>query len=353
MIGVRRLTLALALAAVACTGGPRRPRAPLVDVTPIDNGDDGGSRLRRELELEVLDSYDRLALDATSAAAAIDPAVGLTAIGVGPGELGASSAALARWPVTEVDDRPVTVVSRALELHLAVDGAVGWTYDQISLHLRVCGRTATIPLRAAQVYVRDSERWTLVSEHLAYAQPMGQWLDAATGPVGPPMLGAIERQPESDAALAALTDAFAVDGDRARTWDAAADAIAIWPDPLQTLRGGAVRTGPSLAASLDASAIVVEGARLAFGPGRRVAIAATSLLATVGRDAGPVDVRLRATAVLERGDDGAWRVRQAMVSAPITPAALVARTVGVIATVGGSQVFVRCAAGPATVAALP
>jgi hypothetical protein len=350
--------VALAAAAAGCASPARAPRAPLVDVTPADTGDDGGSRLLRELELEVLASYQRVSLDAASAAAAIDPQVGLTAIGVAPAELGAGGLA-SRWPIADVEGAPVEVVSRALELRLSADRTVGWAFDQISLRLPVCGRTATIPLRAAQIYARDSERWTLVSEHLAYAQPVGRWIEEATGPLGLAMPTVVEGHADARAAAAALAAALAPHADRAVTWDHGADALAVWPDPLQILRGGAVRTGPGLAASLDARELRLEGVRLALGPGRGEAIAATTLLATIDRaataqrPAGPVDVRLRVTAVLElAGDDdddgdrdaggGRWRVRMAMVSAAIPVPALVARTLGVIATSTGNRVTTRC-----------
>ena len=355
------VAVAAAVAAVGCTSAPRTPRTPLVDATPLDTGDDGGARLRRELELEVLAGYDRYTLDAASAAAAIDPSIGLTSIGVGPEEQGPSGAPLARWPVTVVDDgqrddlgrtdHPVEVVSRALELHLSDDRTVGWTFDQVSLHLRVCKRVATIPLRVAQVYVRDSERWTLVSEHVGYAQSMGRWLDEATGPTGAAPAGAVEDQPAAREAAEALAASFALDADRAARWDGAVDALAVWPDPLHVLRGGATRTGPSLAASVGATELALEGTRLALAPGGHVAIAATSVLARVDRADGPIAVRLRATAVLERG--AAWKVRMAMVSTPISLAALVRRTLGVVATtVNGNRVTASCA-GPGAVALAP
>lgn len=340
---MRAAGVAVVVAVVGCVSGRPSPPPTLVDPSGAEASDDGVGWLTRELELEVLASYDRLALDAAAAAAVIDPGVGLTAIGVGPDELGVGGALRARWPVSTVDGQPVTVVSRALELHLSADRTVGWTFDALSLHLPVCGRTATVPLRAAQIYVRDSERWTLVSEHLGYAQAMGRWLDAASGPTGPAMPRAVEQQPESAAALEALASAFAVDADRVATWDGGPGALAVWPDPLQVLRGGAVRTGPSLADALDASALGPEGTRLVLGPTRQVAIVATTLLARAERAAGPVDVRLRATAVVERGAGNLWRVRMAMVSAPITVAALVGRTVGETATaVTGSEVRARC-----------
>jgi hypothetical protein len=189
-----------------------------------------------------------------------------------------------------------------------------------------------------QVYARDSERWTLIAEHAAYAQPMGRWLDAAKGPDGARVATAVERQLESQAAQAALSTGLTPDGDR-DVWDPS--GMAVWPDPLHVLRGGAPRTGPTLAQSLGATAVTVEGLRLALGPTRSVAVASGTLLARLDRttitDEGPVpvDVRLRSTFVIERRGEQ-WRIRMALVSTPITVGALIGRTVGAAAALGGS-----------------
>lgn len=343
-----RVVVAALLVASACTGAGASRRAPLVDSVVSDSGDARG-RLLRELQEEVRASYQRSSLDATAAAASIDPSVGLAAIGVGPSDVVVGLAPDLRWPVATVGFRPIDVVSRALEVHLSDDENVGWSFDEATLELPVCGRTATIPIRIFQVYVRDNERWTLVAEHLAYAQSMGRWLDAAVGPDGTRMPEAVERQPEAAAARAAIAEAIAPEGDRAATWDDSPDALAVWPDALQVLRGSATRTGPSLAGSIDADSVEIEGLRLALGPGRVVAIASATLAARIQRGAGdPVDVRFRATFVVERtdgGDDRAdtWRVRAAMVSIPITAGALVGRTVGVTASApNGGNVQTTC-----------
>ncbi len=342
-----RVVIVVALAVAACTGGSGRPRTPLADSVITDTTDTRG-RLLRELQSEVRASYQRSSIDASAAAASIDPSVGLVAIGVGPSDLSVGLAPRIRWPVTAVGGRPIEIVSRALEVYVAADETVGWSYDEATLELPVCGRTATIPLRIFQVYVRDSDRWTLVAEHLAYAQPMGRWLDAAVGPDGMRMPEAIERQPESAAARAAIGEAIAPDGDRALTWDDSPDAIAVWPDAMQVLRGGATRTGPSLAVSLDASALGLDGLRLALGPSRGVAIASATLSARTqrGGTGDAIDLRFRATFVVERRGDGAaatWKVLAAMVSIPITAGALVGRTVGVTAgPPSGGNVTTTC-----------
>lgn len=342
---MRRLMAVVALAAAGCPASTPSRTTALIDPALSDR-DDASGRLARELEGEVLASYQRATLDPAAAAAVIDPSVGLVAIGVGPTDLAAGQAPVNRWPVASVGGAPVRVVSRALEVHVAADESLGWSYDEVTLELPVCGRTAAIPLRAFQVYARDADRWTLVAEHLAYAQSMGRWLDAAVRPDGSRLPEAIEREVGAQAARDALATAVAPDGDRAATWDASSAALAVWPDPLQVLRASATVAGPSLAASLDASALAVDGLRLALSGSRQAAVASATLAARVGRaDGQPVDVRLRATFVLEVGRGGAWRVRAAMVSVPITAGALVGRTVGSSATMTQD--------GAATVACTP
>lgn len=332
------VAVAAALALAACNGQKPAPRAPLVDSAPVNEGDTSG-RLVRELELEVLASYDREELDYVAAAAAVDPKVGLTVFGVGPDDVFVGTSPDDRWPVTEVAGERVQIVSRRLELFLSIDQTVGWAFDEISLRLQVCGRTSSIPLRVAQVYVRDSERWTLVAEHAAYAQPMGRWLDGARGPDGGKLTGEVENQPESKQAQETLAMLVSGEGDRAALWAGEVGVLAVWPDPLHVLRGGAARSGPTLARTLgDAGDVTLSvdanGLRLALGPGRNVAIANGTLLAKVKRlTAGKeetVDVRLRATYVLERIGE-AWKARFAMVSTPITTGALVGRSIGVVA----------------------
>ena len=349
----RGLIVALGLAA-ACNGNRAGPRAPLVDSAPSSEADPSG-RMRRELELEVMSSYDRPSLDAAAAAAVVDASVGLTVFGIGPDDVAIGRALDERWPVVEVlstrpgEDRAgelrgIDIVSHRLELFLSADSTVGWSFDEVSLRLPVCGRTASIPLRVAQVYVRDSERWTLVAEHVAYAQPMGRWLELAKGLDGDKVATAVERQLESEAAQAALRLGLAPDGDR-EVWDGGPGGVAVWPDPMQILRGGVARSGPSLAQGLGATAVTVEGIRLALGPTRSVAIANATLIARLDRtleDGSPLEIRLRGTFVLERVDE-TWRIRLAMVSVPITLGALVGRTVGTIANLsGGGRVVTTC-----------
>lgn len=345
-----RRALAAAVLAVttsgACGGNKSSARVPLVDSAPVVEADASG-RLLRELEVEVVASYQRASLDPAAAAAVIDPSVGLTVFGVGPDHVAVGRGLDERWPIVEVSGDEVQIVSHRLELFLSADASVGWSYDDVSLRMPVCGRTASIPLRVVQVYVRDSERWTLVAEHAAYAQPMGRWLDGAKGPDGVKVATAIENQLESEAAQAALRTALSPDGD-ADAWDGSPGGLAVWPDPLHVLRGGGARSGPSLAQTLGAAAVTVEGLRLALGPTRSVAIASTTLLARLDRTvpaedgAKPLDVRLRGTFVIERRAE-TWRVRLALVSTPITIGALVGRTVGAGASLGGGgRVTITC-----------
>jgi hypothetical protein len=320
----------------ACNGRKPAPRSPLVDSAPASEGDTSG-RLTRELELEVLASYDREKLDALAAMAVVNERVGLSGFGVGPDDVMVNRPLDQHWPVTEVAGARVQIVSRRLELFVSIDQTVGWAYDDISLRLPVCGRTASIPLRVAQVYVRDSERWTLVSEHTAYAQSMGRWLDTARGPDGARLTSAVEEQVESKQAQDVLAQLVAGDVENSAVWATDLSVLAVWPDPLHVLRGGAARSGPTLARTLgdaDDVTVAIDGLRLALGPGRNVAIASATLLAHVkrlreGKD-DSVDVRLRGTFVVERVGD-TWKVRFAMVSTPITTGAMVGRALGVVA----------------------
>lgn len=343
---MNRRALVLLAAIAACNGNKRSARVPLVDSAPVVEADASG-RLLRELEVEVVSSYQRQTLDHAAAAAVIDPSVGLTVFGVGPDHVAMRGGLDERWPIVDVSEDVVQIVSHRLELFLSADGSVGWSFDDVSLRMPVCGRIASIPLRVAQVYVRDSERWTLVAEHTAYAQPMGRWLDGAKGPDGAKVATAIENQLESEAAQAALRSALSPDGDP-DAWDGTAGGLAVWPDPLHVLRNGGARSGPSLAQTLGASAVTVEGLRLALGPTRSVAIVSATLLArldrTVPSDDGPkpLDVRLRGTFVIERRGE-TWRVRLALVSTPITVGALVGRTIGAAASLGrGGRVTITC-----------
>jgi hypothetical protein len=330
---MRRLVVLCAIAATGCPNPVPRRQTALIDPVVSDRGD-ARAALARELEAEVRASYERISLDAAAAAAAIDPSVGLVAIGTGPDDLAVGLAPPSRWPIVTVNDDVVTVASRALEVHLSSDETVGWSYDEASLELPVCGRVASVPIRVFQVYVRDSDRFVLVAEHVAYPQSMGQWLDGVTAPDGGRLGLAIERQPDSFAARDAITLAIAPDGDRAQVWDAGPDALAVWPDPLQVLRASATRLGPSLAQSLEATTVSLDGLRLGLGPSRAVAVASATLAGDITRVDGAgehaVAVRLRATFVVERGAEPQlpWRVRAAMVSVPISTAALVSRTLG-------------------------
>lgn len=339
----RRLLVVAALLLVGCTGNKAGARVPLVDSASATEGDPSG-RLLRELELEVISSYHRTSLDAAAATTVVDASVGMVVFGIGPDDVAVGRSLDERWPVVEVSGQRIDVVSHRLELFLSADGSVGWSYDDVSLRLPVCGRVASIPLRVAQVYVRDSERWTMVAEHAAYAQPMGRWLDTAKGPDGARVPTATENQLESKAAEAALRLGLSAESDR-EVWDGGVTGLAVWPDPLHVLRRGAAASGPGLAQSLGASSVTVEGLRLALGPTRAVAIASATLLARLDRpdEAGaPLEVRLRGTFVVERVGEQ-WRIRLALVSTPITVGALVGRTVGAVASLGsGGRVSTTC-----------
>jgi hypothetical protein len=75
-----------------------------------------------------------------------------------------------RWPL---DMDAVTIAeprSKRLEIHLAQDLSAAWATDEVSWRVRMCSRTAVIPLRMSWLFARDGDRWVPVFEHLSYAR---------------------------------------------------------------------------------------------------------------------------------------------------------------------------------------
>jgi hypothetical protein len=167
---VSRGLVAIAVAALApivagCPAAPPRPIAPTSDKP---GGDD--TRLNRqydELTDDILTSYDRD--DAPELGTTmIDPRIGALRIGAGPDDVYAPGDPASRWPL-EVDrlSRP-EVRSKHLETQIALDQSAGWMSDELSWRIKLCGRTAVIPLRITALYAQDGDRWTTVFEHMSF-----------------------------------------------------------------------------------------------------------------------------------------------------------------------------------------
>jgi hypothetical protein len=172
--GRRSPRRALALLGLLLAGCPNRrpPESASSGESPPHNERDQRARIRAELEDEILTSYERDEPPDVETAM-LDPRIGPARIGVGPGDVLIGPELLnapSRWPL-DVDPRtPTEARSKRLEVHLALDGTAAWAFDEISWRIRMCGRTAAIPLRMTALFAREGDRWVQVFEHLSFGR---------------------------------------------------------------------------------------------------------------------------------------------------------------------------------------
>lgn len=322
--------------------------------------------LLRELEIEVEEGYDIPTFDLAVPATAVSRQVGAVHIGVGPEELAyGTKGSVDRWPLLplDADGMPLDEAKgKRLEMHLSDDLTAAWVFDEVSYRFPGCVvldraggdntyKTAALPLRMTALYIRDGERWVEVLEHLSYPQRIGDLVDHADGPVGGKLRNGVDpRARPMEAPIKVLQRALAVDltdEERAQVFSSDPDALALWPDPEQELRGGAVTAAAGLATSFDAEQIAIESWRIGMSPdptggvgGGSIAWAAVTIKVdvpkVVGDDVTTVTLRLRATFVMERRTTNGvttWQVVQSHVSSPVSAPALI----GTIAPVGGGN----------------
>jgi len=357
--------LVAAVAASACRGGGGSGRVePPSDPYPGREESRSGVLLR-ELEVEVLEGYELPTFELAVPGTAVSAEVGAVHIGVGPLDIDAGRSATAsavdRWPLLPVDElggRLDDVESKRLEMHLAHDLTTAWVFDEVSYRIPGCVdrdggyKPVVVPLRMTSVFVRDGERWVAVLEHLSYPQRIADIVERAKGPVGARLGKRRDPRPEVTGAIELLQRAIAPelpDIDRPLLWAESDDALALWPDPDQELRRGAVVAGASLAQAFDAGKVTLESWRVGMSPdpnggvaGGSVAWIAGTLRVEARRARGDtieiVPLRLRATFVLERRDvAGAlrWQVVQSHVSVPVDDDTLMKVTLGESALAGG------------------
>lgn len=308
--------------------------------------------LRRDLEVEVLEGYDLPTFETAVPATAVSSRVGAVHIGVGPDDVTAGVVtSVDRWPLLPVDDigaRLDHVESKRLEMHLARDLTAAWTFDEISYRIPGClgkdgqYKETVIPLRMTSLYVRDGERWVSVLEHISYPQRTADLVErAGKVAVGKHLRNGEDLRPEIKAPLQAVVraiDPALSPADRAALFSADDDALALWPDPNDELRQGAILDAATLATTFDAAKIKLESWRVAMSPdptggvgAGSVAWVAGTLLVDARRPRGDdvenVTLRLRATFVLEKRD-GRWQIVQSDVSAPIDDDALLRAVLG-------------------------
>ncbi len=357
--------VAVAFAAAGCPG--KKQAGPVALPGDPDPGREGNLRglLTRELEIEVLEGYESPTFETEVPWSAVSARVGGVHVGVGPDDLEAGRGrTVDRWPLLPVDDiggRLDEVRSKRLELHLSEDLSAAWIADEVSYRVPGClardgtYKTSVVPLRLTGLFVRDGERWVQVMEHLSYPQRVSELVDGAEGLRGKKLRKALDPRPAVRVPLDVVMRAVAAnlpEPQRAQWFAADRQALALWPDPEQELRGSAVIGAASLARSFDARAVTLETWRVGMSPdpGGGVAEGSVAWVAGTlrvevereidGKDA-VIELRLRATFVLEHREDPAggarrWQIVQSHVSSPVDDEALVGTVRGGQAGDGGA-----------------
>jgi hypothetical protein len=231
---------ALALALAGCPKPAARKLPPLNDFNSSVGGDPVAAALA-ELQDDILESYDRDdPPDVRSGM--INPPIGGTRIGVGPGDVEAidnPARGSTRWPLDVVRDTVTTVRSKRLEIHAARDLSAAWMVDELSWRIEKCGRIAVLPLRITALYAHDGDRWIQVFEHLSFARipepaaDTAQWV--RIHPVRKELRVPQTFNDDLSAALASVV--------RAKTGRApqiASEAVLLGPDVADEWRGDAI-----------------------------------------------------------------------------------------------------------------
>jgi hypothetical protein len=165
----------LAICAAGCPRGTTKTTPGGDQAVVTDSDLERRRRLIAELQDEILASYERDELPEVETMM-IAPEVGPARIGVGPGDVlfgdDVRRLAWSRWPLQLVPGTDSLVRSKALKIHLSHDKQVtaAWMSDELSWRIKLCNRTAVIPLRMTALYAHDGDRWVQVFEHLSFGR---------------------------------------------------------------------------------------------------------------------------------------------------------------------------------------
>lgn len=331
----RRLLGALAAAVAACSacsgnGGNSVDTVDPADVRP-EMPDVPREVLVHDLEATVIENYGHLSLGNFSAFRdGLSPEQSVVLFGVTPGDV-----VVGRRPPDAARDRRLyrvlgpTLLSKNLDVHLSEDGFVGWTFDEMSYRVPYQGRTASIPIRNTELYVRDFDRWVLVLQHQSYAVSFDDLRTlAASGALEAPRRFPSRANSKSARELVSLVGRLHNGSARPI---AASDALLLLPDRDHEVRGAeAAQTSP-LAALFGAGATVgLRDYRVGVAKGEKVAWMAANLVVRTGAGesgAGAADIGLRGTYVFQRGASG-WEVVQMHISAAVPEGELSRRMFG-------------------------
>jgi hypothetical protein len=167
---MRRVLVLIALA--GCPEPKKKGPAPLADLVAAGDRDTRADLLA-ELQDDILKSYERDEPPDFDNAM-VPPDVGVVRIGVGPGDVLINSElarAPSRWPLDVDASAGAEARSKRLEIQLSQDRTAAWATDEISWRIKMCDRTAVIPLRMTALFARDGDRWVPVFEHMSFARP--------------------------------------------------------------------------------------------------------------------------------------------------------------------------------------
>lgn len=326
-----RRAAVLALVAAACSsnnGGPAESASPAdlhQEVPEVPR-----EVLDRDLEATVIENYSHLTLGNFSAFRdGLSQEQPVTLIGVTPGDV-----VVGRRPAEAARDRRLyrvlgpTLLSKNLDVHLSADASVGWTFDEMSYRVPYQGRTASIPIRNTELYLRDFDRWVLVMQHQSYAVSIDDLRTlAASGALEAPRRFASRALEKGSRELIALVGRLHNEGGPIAHGDA---VLVLLPDRDHELRGAEAAQASSLAPLFGpGSTVGLRDYRIGMAKDGRVAWMAANLVVRTGAGAGgaAVDIGLRGTYVFERASAG-WEVVQMHISAAVPEAELSRRMFG-------------------------
>jgi ketosteroid isomerase-like protein len=315
--------LAVAPLAAACGAGTgtvvRTPLAPL-------EGDRAGDRaaLLKDLDSSVREAYaaysggyqeaylDSLAHDRSLILIDVRPQA--VQVGYSPAAVGLR---------TLFPGKPVTLVSKRLQMNLSQDCTCAWTFDEVSCRILHEGRRLIVPVRLTQTYERRAGRWLVVLAHGSYALPLGEIDRLATeddelgerGKLGT----AVPR--DADAILALL---------QTLPWARKGPLRVIGPATGQDWQGEAAGPMASPRAWLpDTSVVTTDEIRLRISATAQTAWGAATMTVSHGSAGQPTVVPLRVSWVFSRGGGG-WTVSQVHASMAVRRDALAEYAFGTV-----------------------
>ncbi len=328
---MRRALVAALVLAAGCPRPAPKTTAGGEPTIMTDTDLERRQRLIAELQDEILASYERDELPEVETGMIV-PAIGPARIGVGPGDVlfgdDVRRLAWSRWPLQLLPGTEARVRSKRLQIHLSHDKHVtaAWASDEVSWRIRMCNRTAVIPLRMTALYAHDGDRWVQVFEHLSFGRmPM----PTADGKLrGAPITEAVVDRGLSDELSRALSAVFSAETPRIEPLVAAGTAddptkpaptFLLGPDPdgewsgadnIESIRlvDGKVALDQRRVGLIAAGRF--EKATIAYWVGNLVA----DLRHHPGTPASKV--LLRGTFIFEKRDDK-WIVVQGHISQPI------------------------------------